>query len=145
MKPFFASPEKADKSALESDIEFARTHSMVQELVEMIPAAFAVLNTHRQIVFCNPTLLKTIGVKAPEKILAAEKGNLELLLSPVNKVEVLNAVMGVYKEHNAARGRLLEIALGIENIDFATDSRLLTRVIGNMVKNALEAETKGQN
>jgi signal transduction histidine kinase len=56
---------------------------------------------------------------------------------------VVDALVGVYRAHDAARGRALVVDPASGDATVATSRVLLTRVAGNMIKNALEAERRG--
>ncbi|MBU1342231.1 MAG: HAMP domain-containing histidine kinase [Proteobacteria bacterium] len=293
MKTEFASPERALPEKLISDIHHARNLPLVRELTQLISDAFAILNTHRQIIYCNATLINVLGIDDPEKIyglrlgealncihsnetesgcgttafckycgavnamvksqnepdtlkeeefrlvagkenqsfdfriraktlellngiftvvivndisnekrrnvleriffhdilntaggiqgliglmkeateeeleeylhlaessseilieeinaqreiLAAENENLETKMSRLNSLDILSSVIAVYKNHQVAEGKSIKISDKAVSMNFISDPRLLIRIIGNMVKNALEAETAGQ-
>ena len=50
----------------------------------------------------------------------------------------------VYRRHQAAKGKKIEIAADCEHSAFLSDHTLLLRVLGNMLKNALEASSPGE-
>ena len=50
MESEFASPERALEKDLEDDIKQVQNLTLVQELTELLPDAFVILNTHRQII-----------------------------------------------------------------------------------------------
>ncbi|MCG8614612.1 MAG: HAMP domain-containing histidine kinase [Desulfobacterales bacterium] len=80
-------------------------------------------------------------IHAQRDILAAEQGRLHLDTHHLNAADLLNQVMATYKKHPIADGKSIFIQPGAASTDFLSDPRLLTRIIGNMVKNALEAES----
>jgi len=83
-------------------------------------------------------------IQGQRELLAAE--NAELSTQPVrmNSREFLGKVAEFYREHEAARERLIEIDCEAADVEFTSDQALLTRVMGNMIKNALEASDKGE-
>lgn len=83
-------------------------------------------------------------INAQKDILAAENGSLEPDPYQLNSLEILSSVLAVYKNHPMAEGKSIKISPTSVSTDFLGDPRLLTRVIGNMVKNGLEAEPRGQ-
>jgi len=89
----------------------------------------------------SETLLEEIN--AQKDLLAAETESLEIEYDRVNSLEILNAVLSVYKNHQVAKGKSIEVSEDTQPFDFMSDPRLLIRTIGNMSKNALEAEPKG--
>jgi len=54
-------------------------------------------------------------------------------------LELLLDIVSAYVNHRLAKSRRLHIAPDVEDVRFYTDKALLGRVLGNMVKNALEA------
>ncbi len=82
-------------------------------------------------------------INAQKDILAAENGSLEPDPYQLNSLEILSSVLAVYKNHPMAEGKTIEISPASVSTDFWGDPRLLTRIIGNMVKNGLEAEPRG--
>uniref|UniRef100_B8DRN6 Histidine kinase n=1 Tax=Nitratidesulfovibrio vulgaris (strain DSM 19637 / Miyazaki F) TaxID=883 RepID=B8DRN6_NITV9 len=72
-------------------------------------------------------------------LLAAETDELPVDPHPVDGVELLRDVANLYAGHEAARGRALTVLSCVADTAMVTDSTLLGRVLGNLVKNALEA------
>lgn len=72
----------------------------------------------------------------------AESGDLATRFEPVATRELLQNLRSLYSRHGVAEGRT--IALGdVWDGLVVTDRRLLARVLGNMLKNALEAIRPG--
>jgi nitrogen-specific signal transduction histidine kinase len=55
----------------------------------------------------------------------------------------LNTTARLCETHEAARGRTIVVQPGVPTATIVTDRALLMRVMGNMIKNALEAEPAG--
>jgi signal transduction histidine kinase len=82
-------------------------------------------------------------IRAQRDLTYAESGELELECESVSTSELLRHLRTVYSKHPAALQR--RIALGdVWAGEIVTDQRLLGRVLGNMIKNALEAIRTGQ-
>jgi nitrogen fixation/metabolism regulation signal transduction histidine kinase len=82
-------------------------------------------------------------IRAQRDLTYAEAGELEPDLRSVETLDLLQHLQRTFARHPVARHRT--IALGDVWIgSIVTDSRLLSRVVGNMIKNALEAIPKGQ-
>jgi signal transduction histidine kinase len=81
-------------------------------------------------------------VQSQRDLTYAEAGDLEPMLAAVNVPSVLQRLQAAYARHPVARGRRIELQAPW-NGDVTTDGRLLNRVLGNMIKNALEATDPG--
>lgn len=78
-------------------------------------------------------------IDAQRVLLAVEKGELKVDNHLLVCTEVLNDVKNIYEGQEVARQRSLRIAGGSVETSFVSDATLLRRILGNMVKNALEA------
>jgi signal transduction histidine kinase len=81
-------------------------------------------------------------IESQRDLMAAETGDLDVDLSAVRPVELLEDLRTLYLSHPVSNGR--EIQMGdIWAGHLFTDARLLARVLSNMLKNALEATDVG--
>lgn len=78
-------------------------------------------------------------INAQQQLLAAERGELLVKTVPLISLEILHNALALYEKHLVAQQRYLRIDPESELFLLHTDEALLGRVIGNMVKNALEA------
>jgi signal transduction histidine kinase len=80
-----------------------------------------------------------------QKDLASAEQN-ELVVSPVvlNATLLLNQVMDLFRKHPIAQNRRLVLAADSAPVALISDGTLLKRVLGNLVKNALEACGSGE-
>jgi len=78
-------------------------------------------------------------IEAQRSLLAAESKQLSVNLVELNTKEILEELAVVYRRHEVAEGKKIEIAADCETSTFRSDHTLLQRVLGNMLKNALEA------
>jgi signal transduction histidine kinase len=83
-------------------------------------------------------------IEAQKDLLAIEEGTYDTRLATFGTHAVLNAVVDCYRHHSVAKGRRLQVESASPDITLTSDRRLMTRVLGNMVKNALEACREGQ-
>ncbi len=78
-------------------------------------------------------------IQAQKQLIAAEGGNLEIRRSTINARILVYETIELYKNHVVAEGKKL-VAGELYDVELVTDRGLLGRVLGNMVKNALEAD-----
>jgi len=82
-------------------------------------------------------------ILSQKDLAAAERGELQPRSEEVSSAEFLAEVAGLFAAHEVAKNKRLVVDPGCEDIRFHTDKTLLSRVIGNLAKNALEAESPG--
>jgi len=81
-------------------------------------------------------------IECHRDLVYAESGDLRLCLGSMETTTFLQELTQLYQGHDVAQGRM--ILLGeICQATISTDTRLLARVLGNMIKNALEATQVG--
>lgn len=76
-------------------------------------------------------------------LVAAEQGDLLPKLSDVGAVEFLNEISGFFKTHQVGKNKEIMVAAACQDAHLVTDRVMLSRVLGNLLKNALEAESPG--
>ena len=82
-------------------------------------------------------------VETQRQLMAAESGELCLELGEHAPRDILESVIETYRRHPLSYGRSLQLDSCSANFPLLTDASLLRRVVGNMVKNALEATRSG--
>ncbi len=81
-------------------------------------------------------------IECQRDLTRAENGQLTVMPKPVRASELLAELCTLYSAHEVAAGR--QIVLGsCWSGSLLTDPRLLARVLGNMIKNAVEATPPG--
>ncbi|MFA7173375.1 MAG: PAS domain-containing sensor histidine kinase [Kiritimatiellia bacterium] len=80
-------------------------------------------------------------VKSQESLLLAEDGDLALDLVELRSKEILQEVVSLNRHYNCARKKKIKIDDQAIDAVFVSDKNQFSRVIGNMLKNALEAST----
>ena len=86
----------------------------------------------------------TDEVNGHKELLAAENGDLPIHPSSVHSLSVLQEVVALYRGLEIARTRTIQIDASSADVTFSTDKTQLTRILGNMLKNALEASPSGE-
>jgi signal transduction histidine kinase len=82
-------------------------------------------------------------IRAQRDLTYAETGDLEPEFEETDVVALLQRQHHLLAKHPVARGRRIELTAGDCGV-LVTDPRLLGRVLGNMIKNALEAASVGE-
>lgn len=83
-------------------------------------------------------------IRAQRELSAAENNELVPSPVPLRSKDILADVVGIYTGHEVARGKGLVIGTA-HDVSFISDAVLVRRVLGNMVKNALEASSAGED
>jgi len=78
-------------------------------------------------------------IKMQRLLISAENGELEPAFTSQNAVAFMHKIVALYQSHDVAKGKHVRFEPGDNDFVFETDGTILGRVIGNMVKNALEA------
>jgi nitrogen-specific signal transduction histidine kinase len=83
-------------------------------------------------------------IETQRSLMAAEADELSVNPTDLRTKEVLEELAVAYRHHEVATGKSIIVAAESENVGIRSDHTLLLRVLGNMVKNALEASSKGE-
>jgi signal transduction histidine kinase len=83
-------------------------------------------------------------IESQRDLIAAEKKELHVAFYPIQSSRFLQQIADFYQNHYVAQGRTIRISPDAANVSFVSDATLLQRVLGNMIKNALEACQPGE-
>lgn len=83
-------------------------------------------------------------IDSHRSIFLAEQGTLSMNPQPVNSLRILEETRALFQGHLEAQEKHIGVDPGSQSHDIDTDPVLLKRVLGNMVKNALEASALGE-
>ncbi len=83
-------------------------------------------------------------IQAQRQLMAAENGELAINRDFFYTNTFLQDLIKTYKNHPVAEARQVKLDDSAENLLIKSDRAILSRVIGNMIKNALEACSPGE-
>jgi signal transduction histidine kinase len=89
----------------------------------------------------SATLIEEI--ESQRDLRRAEDGTLSVALVPLSVSEIVGDTVQLYRHSRFARGRTIETDLAPGDTAVPTSRTHLTRVVGNLIKNALEASAVG--
>jgi hypothetical protein len=87
-------------------------------------------------------LIDEIGQQ--QQLSRAESDELEVKIVGIDLKDFVNELAEIYRHHTVARGKSIAVSPDVIDIAFYSDPALLRRIVGNMVKNALEASEEGE-
>ena len=82
-------------------------------------------------------------IEAQRALANAESNELVIERTEISSQLLMNLIANLYKHHKVAKGRTIVIADETENIRFVSDQSILSRILGNMLKNGLEGSKDG--
>jgi len=83
-------------------------------------------------------------IQEQRDLLQAENNDLKVKLAPVYSVEILAEAAARFTNNEIFRRIKIQLEPSSENVKFISSPHLLGRVLGNMLKNALEASSTGE-
>jgi hypothetical protein len=82
-------------------------------------------------------------IQSQRDLTAAEGGDLTVRPKMLDAGQLLKRICALYRPRSALEGKTLIFSEGAEPVTLQSDERLLARVLGNLIKNALEASRRG--
>jgi len=83
-------------------------------------------------------------INAQKELTAAENNELSVTVKSINSKNLLQELAQSYENQEVAQDRYISINIDAADFTLTSDPTLLRRVIGNMLKNALEASQPGE-
>lgn len=109
----------------------------------LLDASKAEVDEYKQIIhMLSQSIVDEIN--AQRLLINAENDELETLEDQANSLELLQQIVNFYTMNPVASQKTIVIAPDSESVEFRVDRVLLSRVLGNMLKNALEASDSGE-
>lgn len=78
-------------------------------------------------------------------LITSEKSKIRLNIQTIGSLDFLRKITETYNQSDFFESRSIKISEDSENIQFTSDETILSRVIGNMLKNSIEASHPGEN
>jgi len=120
------------------------TATGVRNLLEALPAASDQYRQETAALALQLVQYLIEEIQAGRDLAAAERGDLVVHVASLDAREILKSVCELYANHPVSRGKTVMVTETSRPYVVTTDKVLLKRVLGNLVKNALEASTEGQ-
>jgi nitrogen-specific signal transduction histidine kinase len=127
--------------------DIINTAGAIQGLVEMYlttedPADLRDLSIDTMLAQASTQLVDEI--QAQSQLMAAESGELAVQPTTFETRALLSQLIDVYRNHIVAEDKILQLDFSTQNATIQSDRALMGRVVGNMIKNALEASAPGE-
>ncbi len=116
----------------------------LESLVEEFSASLGGNNSHVAPVLKRGFNQLVEEIKSQKVLTQAENRELICCFDKLDSGVLLDSVADIYRTHRAGRGRTVEVDPKAWRGRMVSDEGLLSRVLGNLVKNALEAVDQGQ-
>ena len=116
-------------------------HALAERIQEIIPPADP--QKYGQLLRDSAAQLLA-EIKSQRKLLEAENNELALTLSSLSTAEIVGQVAELYRNHPATCNRAIRVDDECQDVMIRSDEALLRRVLGDMLKNALEAAQPGE-
>ncbi len=82
-------------------------------------------------------------IQAQRDLVAAEEGSLMIVPVEIHVLDLFAELVATYITHPVGKGKSISVEGETEELKLVTEPVILGRVLGNMVKNALEASKEG--
>lgn len=130
------------RSALERVFfhDILNTASGLRAYVDLLKATATDPETRPLVVRLEAICATLVEEIEGQKILvSAENGTLTLRRDLIESIALVRQVAELFEAQEVAKGKTIRVAAISESVAFVSDDSLVRRILGNMVKNALEA------
>ena len=83
-------------------------------------------------------------INAHRQLIAAEQNELVLAKKTIDSLQFITGLFNSYNRQEMLDNRKIKLDEAAQSIQFTSDETLLGRVVGNMIKNAIEASMPGE-
>jgi signal transduction histidine kinase len=118
--------------------DILNTAGAINSLTELLADGILTFDQARESLVDSARALVS-EIRDQRELLAAESNELRVKPAPVHSRLFLEGVVGTYQHTHLGREREIRLDPTMAEAIFFSDERLLGRVIGNLIKNALEA------
>lgn len=125
--------------------DILNTAGVIKNIVDILPELEdkKELNSFIEILG-NSSLQLLNEIQFQRMIINAEKNELAVEIKKYFANEILESAYKLYSKHNKAEGKIFTVEYLENDFQIETDKSILVRVLGNLIKNALEATDSGQ-
>jgi K+-sensing histidine kinase KdpD len=116
----------------------------LQGLMEILPDTSGEENRETYQMASNLAAHLVEEIQAQRDLRAAERGDLAPVFRDIAAEDLLTQVKALYAHHPVAAGKTIVTSCSPGGTKISSEPTLLARVLGNLVKNALEASSAGQ-
>jgi nitrogen-specific signal transduction histidine kinase len=123
--------------------DILNTASGIQGFAELIPEVTSEEVASFSKIIARLSLQLIDEIQGQRDLLAIEAGEFKVGVDIMKSGDLISDVLQMYRHHSVGENKTIDEAPDSEKITFESDIRLVRRILGNMVKNALEATDAG--
>jgi len=124
--------------------DILNTAGIIRGTAELLPTTEEAETTQQLQGMLLSATRRLIGeIEMQNELVAAEHGELQLAYENIEARRFLYELARIYTTHKVAHKRHIQVSPVAEGVVLQSDSRMLARVLGNLIKNALEASQPG--
>lgn len=124
--------------------DILNTAGIIRGAAELLPTAEEAETAQQLQGMLLSATRRLIGeIEMQNELVAAEHGELQLAYENIEARRFLRELARIYTTHKVAHKRHIQVSPVAEEVVLQSDPRMLARVLGNLIKNALEASQPG--